>query len=201
MSFNFEDMAAKASLYLDGIRKQAAELLAAAQRDAEHIRRNAEHQGQQAAIRAVERVMEDKVNKQVASLMPALRAVVDALRDSRQEWLQHWEKTAIHVAAQMAERVLRKELTRQPDAPLTLVREALEMAAGSSAIEIRLHPNDLETMGTQVTQLSNELARAMTTHVIADADVAPGGCRVITRHGAIDQQFHVQLARIEEELV
>ena len=29
----------------------------------------------------------------------------------------------------------------------------------------------------------------------------PGGCRIETLHGSIDQQFEAQLARIEEELI
>lgn len=200
MSFNLEDMAAKAKDYLDGVRRQAAEILNQATQEAERIRRHAEHQGQQAAIRAVERVMEEKVGRQIASLLPALRAAVESLRDSRQEWLEHWEKTGLHVAAQLAERVLRKELIRQPEAPLALVREALELAAGSAEVQVRLHPADFATLGTQVAQLSAELSRAGEARIVADPEIAPGGCRVLTRHGSLDQQFHVQLARIEEEL-
>jgi flagellar assembly protein FliH len=36
--------------------------------------------------------------------------------------------------------------------------------------------------------------------MIADPEISPGGCRIETLHGAIDQQFESQLARIEEEL-
>ena len=36
--------------------------------------------------------------------------------------------------------------------------------------------------------------------IIAEASVSPGGCRVETRFGTIDQTFEAQLARVEEEL-
>ena len=36
--------------------------------------------------------------------------------------------------------------------------------------------------------------------IVADATVSPGGCRVETRFGSIDQTFEAQLARVEEEL-
>ena len=35
--------------------------------------------------------------------------------------------------------------------------------------------------------------------LVADPAITPGGCRVETRFGVIDQQFETQLARIEEE--
>ncbi len=38
------------------------------------------------------------------------------------------------------------------------------------------------------------------TQIVADASVSPGGCRVETRFGSIDQTFEAQLARVEEEL-
>ena len=34
----------------------------------------------------------------------------------------------------------------------------------------------------------------------ADENISPGGCRVETEHGSIDQQIEAQLARILEEL-
>ena len=37
------------------------------------------------------------------------------------------------------------------------------------------------------------------TQIVADASVSPGGCRVETRFGTVDQTFEAQLARVEEE--
>ena len=87
-----------------------------------------------------------------------------------------------------------------PDAPLKLVREALELAAGSPTLRVFLNPADYETFKGQVELLAKECARSAQTEIIADPDVTPGGCRLETRHGVIDQQFEAQLARIEEEL-
>ena len=46
------------------------------------------------------------------------------------------------MAAAIARRVIRRELTRQPEIPLALVREALELAAGSAQVRIHLNPAD-----------------------------------------------------------
>jgi flagellar assembly protein FliH len=200
MSFNFQDMHLQADQYLHGIHAQAEQILKAATTEAEKIRRQAEHQGHQAAIRAVERVMEEKVGKQVASLIPALRSAVDGIRDLQQSRLEAWEKSAVHVACQIAGRVIRREVAKEPQITLELVREALEMAAGSPQIVLRLHPSDHATLGPHVQQLASEIGRVGNSEVVADQSITPGSCRVDTRYGSIDQQFEAQLARIEEEL-
>lgn len=200
VAFNFEDMTQQANKYLDGVRHQAAQIIAAAQKEAELIRARAEEDGRQAAMRAVERVMDEKVGKRMETLLPALRQVVDDIGHAKQVWLRHWEKSAVHLAAAMAARVIRKELTRAPDIAVSLVAEALELAAGSSGVCVYLHPTDHEALCGQVQQLVKEVGRAGAAEIIPDPQVSPGSCRVETRHGVIDQTFEAQLARIEAEL-
>ena len=36
--------------------------------------------------------------------------------------------------------------------------------------------------------------------IVADPDVSPGGCRVVTEFGVIDETYEAQLDRIAEEL-
>ena len=81
-----------------------------------------------------------------------------------------------------------------------LVREALELAAGSAELKIRLNPKDHANLRGQVEAVARELAPLAKCELIADAQITPGGCRVETRFGVIDQQFEAQLARIEDEL-
>jgi flagellar assembly protein FliH len=119
---------------------------------------------------------------------------------ARSQWLAHWEKSAIHVAVAIAERIVRRELAACPQITLELVRESLELAAGSTDLQIRLHPDDFELLGPRVTELANELHSISRAHVVADPQVRLGGCRVDTRFGSIDQRLESQLARIEQEL-
>jgi flagellar biosynthesis/type III secretory pathway protein FliH len=63
-----------------------------------------------------------------------------------------------------------------------------------------LNPNDLKALGNQLTVIINEVAPLAGAELQADPDITPGGCRVETRFGVIDQQFEAQLKRIEEEL-
>lgn len=194
--FNFEDMADRANRYLDGVRGEARKIVAEAQREAVEIKQRAKAEGYQAGQQQVEEI----VRSQLASVVPALRQAVRDVQDARQAWLAHWEGAAIHVAAAIAGRILRREITDTPAFAAEKLREALELAAGASHLRIRLNPADHNAMDGQADVLTKELAPLATAEIVPDDDITPGGCRVETNFGTIDQQIESQLARIEEEL-
>lgn len=200
VAFNFDDMATQANRYLEKIRGQAAQILVEAQRQAEQIKKQAEAQGRAAGQRMVQQMTEKQLAQQLATLLPALGEVIREIRHAKQIWLSHWEKQAVHLAAAIAGKVVRREIARDPAIPMTLLREALELAAGTSHVRIHLDAADRQTLGPQIETLIQEMSGLGSVEIVADAKVRPGGCRVETRFGVIDQQVEVQLARIEEEL-
>lgn len=177
----------------------AARLLAEAESQANELRQ-AEEQGRAAALAAAEQVLEQEVGRKVNAVVPALRAAVDGIQAAKAEWLAHWEKSAMDVATAIASRVIRREIKRTPEVTLALVKEALELAAGSADVQLRMHPDDLEILGQKVERLAAELGRLGDAKIVADPSITPGGCRIDTRFGTIDQQIESQLARIEQEL-
>jgi flagellar assembly protein FliH len=201
IAFNFEDVAQHASQYVDEIQAKAAAIIADAQKQAAVVTQRAEEDGRQAAMRAVEKVLDEKVGKRMETLLPALQRMIAELADAKQEWLRHWEQTAVRLSGKIAERVIRRELKQTPQITVDLVREALEMAGGAPHLKIALNPADFETLGGQVDRLTKEIARTSNAEIVADETVSAGGCRIETRHGMIDQQVETQLERITAELV
>jgi len=194
--FNFDDMTTKANEYLDKVRAEAVAIVAKARQDATVVRKQAEEEGRQAGMQAVEQV----VQKQLATALPALKQAIEEIHDAKQAWQRHWEATAVHVAAAIAKRVIRRELSKDPQITLTLVREALQLASGSSQLRIHLNPADHAAIGSQIDMLAKEFSSLSTAELIADDKITLGGCRVETEFGIIDQQIESQLKRIEEEL-
>ncbi|MBN2217897.1 MAG: hypothetical protein JW719_11035 [Pirellulales bacterium] len=184
----------------NSLRAEAARIVAEAKHESERLRREAvaegRHEGEQAAREEAARRRADRW----ATAMPAVEQLAEELLQAKQAWLAHWEKAAVGLAAAIARRVLRRELARHPDVAVDLVREALELAAGSQHVRVMLSPVDHRALGPRIAELAERLGRLGTVEVVADAATSPGGCRVETRFGVIDQQFETQLARIEEEL-
>ncbi len=200
IAFSFEEMAGRADEYLASVRREAAKIVQQAHRDAEQVTRKAEAAGRAAAEAAIERLLDEKVNKQMTTLRPALERVAHQLADARGRWLSEWEASAVHLAARMAERILRHELSRVPQAPLKLVRESLELASGSASITIHLSPEDCRHLGAAAGEIVESLKQLAPAKILADASVSPGGCVVKTEFGEIDQRLESQLARLEQEL-
>ena len=200
VAFNFDDVTVAADARLEQIRRQAAQIIADAKQQADQIRQNAVQEGRQAAEQAVESVVTEKVRQQMQSVLPALESAVEQLAQARHEWIKQWEQNAVHLAAAIAERIVRRELSQRPEITLELVREALELAAGCGSVQLRLNPSDRETLGDAAQDLAAKLAKLAPSDIIADPDLSPGGCLVTTEFGEIDQRIESQLARIEEEL-
>jgi flagellar assembly protein FliH len=182
------------------VRDEAAKIVQQAHRDGERIRRQAELAGRKAAEAAIEKVLEERVAKRMETLLPALEQLIHEFNDAKGELLGYWEESAIKVVIAIAERVLRRQLDRQPEIALDLIGEALRLAAGSSDITLRVSPSDFDNMGPQIEQIAATLCRLAPSQIVADAGISAGGCRVETKFGLIDQQIESQLRRIEEEL-
>jgi flagellar assembly protein FliH len=200
VAFNFQELWGQAEDYLEHVRKEAAKIVADAHAEAAQIRKQAEQAGREAAEKAVERILDEKVAKQMATLKPALEAVARQISDARGEWLDAWEQGAVHLARRMAEKILQTELTRQPQASSTSIRGALELAVGAADITLHLNPDDYHYLRGETATICTWLADLAPTQIVTDPSITRGGCRVTTRFGEIDQRIETQLTRLEQEL-
>jgi flagellar assembly protein FliH len=200
VAFNLADMSGRAEEYLQTIRQQASKLIADAHQEAETIRRRAEEAGKKAAQNAIESMLAERVARKMDTLTPAIDSLVRQLDDTRGAWRQHWEHAAIQLAGAMARRILRRELIQQPEFALELVREGLQLMAGSASITVYLHPDDFANVGAQAERLAESLSKLAPARITADPGVAAGGCRLETQFGEVDLQIDSQVNRILEEL-
>ncbi len=200
VAFSFADMRGQADDYLETVRHEAAKIVQQAHRQAEQIRRDAEVAGREAAEAAVERILDEKVAKRMATLIPALEQLVLQINDAKAELQTHWERSALKVSTAIAQRIIRRELKHDPQIALDAIAEALRLAAGSAEITLRINPTDYENLGPQIERLAETLCQLSPTKIVADIEISAGGCRVETKFGEIDQQIESQLKRIEEDL-
>lgn len=200
VAFSFADMRGQANDYLGTVRIEAAKIVQQAHQQAEQIRRQAEAAGRKAAEAAIERIMDEKVGKRMQTLLPALEQLVREINNTKGELLGRWERSAVKVSTAIAERIIRRELVREPQITLDLIADSLRLATGATDITLHVSPSDYDNLGTQINRLAETLAKLAPSSIVADASIAPGGCRVETKFGEIDQQIESQLRRIEEEL-
>lgn len=196
-SFNFDDMASQAGEYLDDVRRKAQSILADAQSEADAIRQRAQSEGKQAAQQDAQQLLETRISE---TLLPAMDHLVGEVARAKETWVAEWERQLVHLASAIAAKIVRREIEKQPEIALEVVRESLAMAAGCPQLKVRLSTADYESLGTHVQQLADHVGSLGDAEVVADASITPGGCRVETEFGVIDQQIDSQMKRIVEEL-
>lgn len=212
-AFNFEDIRETASRELSAAREEAARIRAAAEVAATALREEARRQGYDEGFRGgvteAERQVAERVQVQARAIaeaelrtaLPAVNAAVVQLQLERDRWLSWWEEAAVRLAAEMAGRLIRSELSLRPELMRDRVAELLELAAGQPRLTLRLHPDDLSRLQAVTDDLIGNLSAAGETTLVSDPQVTPGGCVIESTHGRIDGQVETQLARMAEELL
>src|SRR5262245_24864263 len=159
VAFSFSDMRGQANDYLGTVRAEAAKIVQQAHQQAEQIRRQAEVAGRKAAEAAIERVLDERVGKRMETLLPALNQLLTEMNETKAQLLNHWEKSALRVATAIAARVIRREISHEPQITLDLIAESLRMASGMTDISLHISPADYENLGTQITRLAETIGQ------------------------------------------
>src|SRR5262245_23581912 len=163
--FQFDDMGQS---YLGRVKSEAAKVMAEARQEAAKIKAKATDEGKQAAIAAVEATLRSRLEQQLKSGLAALSQAAQAITDSRHAWQRHWETHAVQLAAAIAKRLCRRELSRDPSIALAWVREALDLAAGNAQVTLRLHPADHAALAPQIERIAQQVAGLAPVRIVAD---------------------------------
>ncbi|MCY2965313.1 MAG: FliH/SctL family protein [Planctomycetota bacterium] len=205
-----------AALQYTDLKRQCTDLLASARVEAEELleaaraesRRQATDEGYAAGCAAAHDTMEKEIERRAAlrsvdaareQVGPLLHAVDDLLTQltaEREQWVARSETQVMQLAAAMAGRIVRAELTAQPHLADGMLRDALSLAAGIPQVALRVNPCDVSLVqGPGSRQGLNPGCR-----IVSDPSITPGGCFVELTSGSIDARVETQLARMVAEL-
>ena len=137
-----------------------------------------------------------------ASLRTALEALANAateLQSQRDHILEQAQRETIKLGIAIAERLLRRTLSAQPDAVIELVRTTLNWTVGAATVRLRLHPADCELVELQSDVLRRDCSAEI--QFVRDETLARGDCVAETSQGIIDGRVETMLERITEELL
>lgn len=165
-------------------RAEAERILEDARAEAERLRTQAMHEGREKGLAAVTEIL-------IGARAVAVRAQRGAEADLRV------------LAVRIAERILGREISLQPDAVTDIVAEALRSGGGAGPREVilRVHPDDLRALERGRPRLLARCAQAQVLHLRADPGVSRGGCIIETELGTVDARLPVQLQAIERALL
>ncbi len=208
-AFNFVDLRQEADNVLAQARRAADELLAVAHQEAgslhERTRTAARDEGLHEAQAEIERRVVElssrRLDDQLQTALPALKAAAEALQAERDRWLIRWEQTAVRVGVAIAEKLVKSQIATRPELASGMIADALRLAAGQPRVTVHLHPDDLAAWGDQGPQIVESLTACADSTLVADPHVSRGGCRIETTHGEIDARVETMLERLTNELI
>ncbi|WP_201748695.1 FliH/SctL family protein, partial [Escherichia coli] len=126
------------------------------------------------AVESLRKDRQTRVDSEIAAVRPVLEAAANELVAMRASWIAHSQDRLADLAAAMAERLVRRELSKNPEIALDWIREALELASGCDDVVVTLSPQDHERLGDDVRRIAKEIGALSSARIVADPGVSVG---------------------------
>jgi flagellar assembly protein FliH len=180
---------------LEGTRVQSAtpraELIAAAQAEADAITEEARARGHQEGLAAGL----SEANAQLGPVRAVLTEACAAVERMSQDIVPLVEQRAVELALMLAEKILGTAIDLDPALVGSVATGALRRIVSHDRIELDVNPDDVELVRATLASDKNELAATRRIDVISERRVKRGGCVVRTVDGEIDARIEQQLER------
>jgi len=182
------------------IQMSPEEIIARAKKRADEIARDAYSKG----FEQGERAGFELGNKKAESVAQELSAVIQEIRNTRDEILRQSEREAVTLAMRLAEKIVCREISIHEDAVLDVAKDALRLVSENDRVRIVLNPEDLAFLEKSSEKLQESVKCASAFDLEADSSIQRGGCRVMTRLGEvnaeIDRKMEVLFQKVMERM-
>lgn len=106
---------------------------------------------------------------------------------------QETEREVVQLSLEIAKRILRRELTVDPEAILGLLRAGLESVSLREVLEVRIHPSHVDAVRGALQRMGAPAGIS----IVGDPHLEPGAVSVETRRGGFDASAETQLEEIQ----
>jgi flagellar assembly protein FliH len=211
--FSMRDIEAQAQAILLRARKGAEMLLVEAQRESVSLKKQAKAEGFTEGRReglelgltdgrtAGHQQGLDEAREKLEQLWASLTATVTQLDAARRDLESDGINEVIALAVAIARRVTKRQSAVDPAVLRENMIEAMKLAVHAVDVRIILNPAQRKAVDEELPRLQLNWQNLKHVELIEDADVAIGGCRILTRDGEIDADIHRQLDRVIDDLL
>lgn len=137
---------------------------------------------------------------EVAGALASLAEAARDLDDHRAMLSRDAEGEATVLAVEIAARLVRAEVTVNPERVVDVVRGAIRRASDRSALIVLVNPADLAVCRAAAPEILIGMGGIGRLDVVDDPRVGAGSCVLQTAAGDVDATFESQLTRVLEAL-
>jgi len=136
-------------------------------------------------------------------LKEVLKQAVEKLEVEKQNFLKRSERQLVEMALAISKKIIRKEVSVDPEIIRKIAREALQriVNSGSEKIVMRINPRDWESIMQSHRELLLPNGSGNEIRIEKDERIEPGGCIVETEKGLVNASIEHQLERIGKALL
>ncbi len=165
-------------------RGQAQDIISKAHKEANEIIAAAARKKEEIFKKATEDAKAQVVAKQSEELARAKMQAGQILASA--------EKDILELALRVSQKIIGRDLERDPKVVVDICATAIENARTAKALTIKVNPKDGATLRESKPRLMEAIGRTVDLAIKDDADIQPGGCIIQTEFGTIDAQIATQ---------
>ncbi len=195
--FNLEDISQQTQQKLTDCRDEAARILAAAKADAEQLRSSGKVEGlaigREQAKQEAEQQLQVALQQRLGSHAGVVKSMVQQIATQHNQWMKQYADLLVTLAIEIAERVIRARLEREPEILVQWTADALATARSAQRLTVAVHPETLAELGADLDQLLRTPGLPEDTVIVPDEAVALSGVVVRQLGGQVDAGLTAQL--------
>lgn len=138
---------------------------------------------------------EAKADVQARSAEELVRAKLQA-----GQILERSERDIVELALKVANKIIGKDLEREPEVLVDICAQVIEAARAAKAMTLKVNPEDGKLLREKRPRLMELIGRTLELSVKDDVDVERGACIVQTDFGVIDGQLKTQFDMLRQLL-
>ncbi|MDQ3809385.1 MAG: FliH/SctL family protein, partial [Chloroflexota bacterium] len=132
----------------------------------------------------------------IAQLQRLLAGVVE----NHSEFFRSAERQVVDLAQQIAQKVVEREVENIPDLAVGVIRSALQEMDASTAVRVRVAPDDAELLRRRWSQVVPPGVNPERIELLADERISAGGAIIDTTSGQVDAQLETKLSQLGNAL-
>ncbi|MBP3965259.1 FliH/SctL family protein [Paenibacillus lignilyticus] len=167
----------------------------------EQLMEQIHHEGFQQGYQEGKAQAEADVQAHWEVMLTEARAILDSAYETKEQIIQEAEPFVVALSTAIAEKIIQKQLTIDPNWSLDIIRKSLERRREHGVITLCVSPLQLTFVQAAREELSLVIDSQAELQIVPDVSVKEFGCVIRSSFGSIDARIDTQLTEIKRELI
>lgn len=142
----------------------------------------------------------DEAATRAKMVLDGLEQILKEALNKKDDIIRKSEQQVVQVALAIAKKLIRCEVSINPDIILNSVKEAISKIVDKDTLNIYMNLKDLGNFTQKKDEILKSLPVGSKVKIIEDNNIEPGGCVIATNMGNIDATISSQMLEIDKTI-